>query len=86
MPNWWRIDFSLRMPLDTCNAALHTVARKENYMVFVPNGRGGGWHEPPYTKEEEEEFYRRVGNGPVTIVKGPHRPTPAGSPPTRKAT
>lgn len=55
-------------------------------MVFVPNGLGGGWHEPPYTKEEEEEFYRRVGNGPVTIVKGPHRPTPAGSPPTRKAT
>jgi hypothetical protein len=22
-------------------------------------------HEPPYTKEQEAEFYRRVGGGPI---------------------
>ncbi len=26
-------------------------------------------HEPPYTKEEEEEFYRRVDAGPVTFTR-----------------
>jgi len=26
-------------------------------------------HEPPYTKTEEDEFYRRVGGGPVTIAR-----------------
>jgi hypothetical protein len=28
---------------------------------------GAEMHEPPYT-EEEMEFYRRVGNGPVAIL------------------
>jgi len=23
-------------------------------------------HEPPYTKAEEDEFYRRIGGGPIT--------------------
>jgi hypothetical protein len=35
---------------------------------------GGFYHEPPYTKEEEMDFYRRVGGGPNTVV---HRPAPA---------
>ena len=26
-------------------------------------------HEPPYTKAEEDEFYRRVGGGPVTVYR-----------------
>ena len=26
-------------------------------------------HEPPYTKAEEDEFYRRVGGGPVTVAR-----------------
>jgi hypothetical protein len=26
-------------------------------------------HEPPYTQAEEEEFYRRVGRGPVTVAR-----------------
>jgi hypothetical protein len=38
-------------------------------MVFVPNGKGGGWHEPPYTWEEEMEFYRRVNAGPMTVYR-----------------
>ena len=25
-------------------------------------------HEPPYTQAEEDEFYRRVGGGPVTVA------------------
>jgi hypothetical protein len=25
--------------------------------------------EPPYTKAEEDEFYRRVGGGPVTVAR-----------------
>jgi hypothetical protein len=26
-------------------------------------------HEPPYTQAEEDEFYRRVGHGPVTVAR-----------------
>jgi len=26
-------------------------------------------HEPPYTKAEEDEFYRRIGGGPVTVAR-----------------
>jgi len=26
-------------------------------------------HEPPYTQAEEDEFYRRVGSGPVTVAR-----------------
>ncbi len=25
------------------------------------------YHEPPYTKEQEAEFYRRVGGGPIIV-------------------
>ncbi len=34
-------------------------------------------HEPPYTEAEEDEFYRRVGGGPVSII---HAPKPAAGP------
>ena len=26
-------------------------------------------HEPPYTQTEEDEFYRRVGRGPITVAR-----------------
>jgi hypothetical protein len=26
-------------------------------------------HEPPYTKSEEDEFYRRIGGGPITVAR-----------------
>ena len=26
-------------------------------------------HEPPYTQAEEDEFYRRIGGGPVTVYR-----------------
>jgi hypothetical protein len=29
-------------------------------MVFKRNKKGGGWHEPPYTEEEEMELYRQM--------------------------
>jgi hypothetical protein len=29
-------------------------------MVFVPHGKGGGWHEPPYTEEEEMQLYSQM--------------------------
>jgi hypothetical protein len=32
------------------------------------------FHEPPYTWEEEQEFYRRIGGGPKVIL---HAPAPA---------
>ena len=32
-------------------------------MVFVPNGRGGGWHEPPCTWEEG----RRTSTGACLV-------------------
>jgi hypothetical protein len=44
-------------------------------MVFRKDEKGGGWHEPPYTWEEEMEFYRRMNAGPQTIYRGPPKPT-----------
>jgi hypothetical protein len=33
-------------------------------MVYRRSDDGkGGWHEPPYTEEEEFEFYRRYSEG-----------------------
>jgi hypothetical protein len=28
------------------------------------------WEEPPYTEDEEMDFYRRIGSGPVTVFRG----------------
>ena len=44
---------------------------------FYPNG--DAYHEPPYTWEEDMEYYRRTSGGPITVVKGPpleQRPKP----------
>jgi hypothetical protein len=32
-------------------------------MVRIVNKDGSAFHEPPYTWEEEQEFYRRIGGG-----------------------
>lgn len=40
-------------------------------MIKRIDERGGVYHEPPYTPEEEADFYRRVADGPVTVVKPP---------------
>jgi len=49
-------------------------------MVRLPTDDGKGfYHEPPYTEEEEADFYRRVGGGPVAILRGP-KPAAATSP------
>jgi hypothetical protein len=42
------------------------------------------YHEPPYTEEEELDFYRRIANGPFTILHGTPRP-PAEKPPPQKS-
>jgi hypothetical protein len=35
---------------------------------------GAALHEPPYTKEEVEDFYKRVGNGPIAVSRsGDHK-------------
>ena len=36
-------------------------------MVRKMTDNGGEYHEPPYTEEEEAEFYRRFGGGPVSL-------------------
>jgi hypothetical protein len=45
-------------------------------MVRRVNKDGYGWHEPPYTKEEERDFYRRVGGGPKVVLHAA-RPVPS---------
>ena len=30
---------------------------------------GSRIHEPPYTQAEEDEIYRRIGGGPVTVYR-----------------
>jgi hypothetical protein len=39
-------------------------------------------HEPPHTQAEEDEFYRRVGGGPVTVARGAGEPKSAEVPST----
>jgi hypothetical protein len=52
-------------------------------MVRVVNEETGAvWHKPPYTWEEEQDFYRRVGCGPVAIVRPAPQPRP--SPPAQQ--
>jgi hypothetical protein len=40
-------------------------------MVRVKGAGGFYFHEPPYTREEEQDFYRRVSKGPTTVVHAP---------------
>jgi hypothetical protein len=45
-------------------------------MVFRRDDKGGGWHEPPYTWEEEMDLYRRMSpkpGTPMTIYRGPKK-------------
>jgi hypothetical protein len=38
-------------------------------MVERKDAMGGTYHEPPYTKKEQRDFYRRINNdGPITVV------------------
>jgi hypothetical protein len=46
-------------------------------MVFRRDDKGGGWHEPPYTKEEEREFYRRYNAGMASGKATIYRRAPA---------
>lgn len=50
-------------------------------MVVKIDKHGNRIHGPPYTKAEEDEFYRRVGSGPVTV----YRSTDARKAPTQPA-
>jgi hypothetical protein len=36
-------------------------------IVLLRHLKGGGWHEPPYTWEEEMDFYRRINAGPMNL-------------------
>ncbi len=40
-------------------------------MVRKKDDLGGHYHEPPYTTEETEDFYRRVGSGPIAWTRLP---------------
>ena len=52
-------------------------------MVRIVCPDGGVYHEPPYTWEEEQAFYRAMGNGPVTVLhrKAEKEPVKESSPP-----
>lgn len=39
-------------------------------MVRKVADNGSAWHEAPYTEAEEEEFYRRFGQGVVQVAHG----------------
>jgi hypothetical protein len=54
-------------------------------MVFRRSEGGGGWHEPPYTEEEEMEFCRRTGGAKSLTIYRNQRPGSAGKPaPTKQ--
>ena len=46
-------------------------------MVTKYTPKRNPYREPPYTEVEEADFYRRVGGGPITVVK------PAAAPPQK---
>jgi hypothetical protein len=48
-----------------------------------PNG--SRLHGPPYTKAEEDEFYKRIGGGPTTIARGTGDRTKPTSPKQQQA-
>jgi hypothetical protein len=54
--------------------------------IYSKNGVYVG-DEPPYTEEEEMDFYRRIGGGPVSILHAPKTAasTSPKSPPPPKA-
>jgi hypothetical protein len=37
-------------------------------MIVKVDKNGNRIHGPPYTKAEEDEFYRGVGGGPITLA------------------
>ena len=46
-------------------------------LKYISN-TGNRIYGPPYTKAEEDEFYRRIGGGPVTVARpadDPKEPT-----------
>jgi hypothetical protein len=47
---------------------------QEVEMVFRGDEKGGGWHEPPYTWEEEMELYRRMGGAKSLTIYRSQRP------------
>jgi hypothetical protein len=54
---------------------------------YVCPKTGAKLHGPPYTKEEEADFYRRWNSGPLTVYRGDDRkaPTsPAPQPPDKR--
>jgi hypothetical protein len=52
-------------------------------MVRIVNEDGGAFHEPPYTWEEEQDFYRRMGGGPKVVLHAPAAEKPANPKPSR---
>jgi hypothetical protein len=46
-------------------------------MVFRRDEKGGGWHEPPYTEEEEFEIYKRISEGMASGKATIYRSQPA---------
>jgi hypothetical protein len=44
-------------------------------MVKRFDKKGGSWHEPPYTKEEERDLYTRWGRGPIAVLKKAEAPS-----------
>jgi hypothetical protein len=53
----------------------------------APANAGNYYYEPPYTPEEDADFYRRVGGGPVAFTRpGPSRPAEAARSPGEQPT
>jgi hypothetical protein len=43
-------------------------------MVRKTDDLGGFYEEPPYTDKEIEEFYERIGNGPIAWTRPTTKP------------
>jgi hypothetical protein len=77
-----------RFVLEQCCATIGNSSQRwlGVHMVYRRNDAGtAGWHEPPYTEEEEFEFYQRISrgmaSGQATIYRGSKK---AAKPPKKK--
>jgi hypothetical protein len=50
-------------------------SKRSLQMVRIVNKDGGAFREPPYTPEEERDFYRAMAGGPKVVLHAP-RPVP----------
>jgi hypothetical protein len=57
------------IPQAFCEYRLDFLGGRAMVLKYIDKKTGCRIHGPAYTKAEEDEFYRRVGRGPITVAR-----------------